>query len=151
MTSLESLRDITLLTKVHVVKAMVFPVVMYRCESGTIGKLSTKAFELRCWRTLEGPLHCNEIKLVNPEHSLKGLMLKLKFQCFGHVMQRANSLEKTLMLGKIEGRWRRGRQRMRWLDGFTDSIRMSLSKLQELAMDRECSSPWGRKESDTTE
>ena len=73
--------------KVHIVKAMVFPVVMYRCESGTIGKLSTKAFELRCWRTLEGPLHCNEIKLVNPEHSLKGLMLKLKFQCFGHLMR----------------------------------------------------------------
>ena len=148
MTNLDSLlksRDITLLTKVHLVKAMVFPVVMYGCESWTIKKAEhrrTDAFELWYWRRLLSPLDCKEIqpsilKEISPEYSFEGLMLKLKFQYFGHLMQRADSLEKTLMLGKIEGGRRRGQQRVRRLDGITDRMDMSLSRLRELVMDRE--------------
>ena len=167
MTNLDSIlksRDIILSTKINLVKAMVFPVVMYGCESWTIKKVEhwrIDVFELWCWRRLLrvpwAARRSNQsiLKEISPEYSLEGLMLKLKLQYFGHLIQRTDSLEKTLMLGKTEGRRRRGWQRMRWLDGITDSMDMFEFEQAPGVVDRQgglaCCSPWGHKESDMTE
>ena len=164
MTNLDSIfksRDISLPTKVCLVKATVFPVVMYGCESWTVKKAECRridAFELWCWRRLlrvpwtSRRSNQSILKEISPGCSLEGLMLKLQY--FGHLMWRADSFEKTLMLGKIEDKRRRGQQRMRWLDGITDSMNMSLGKSPAVGDGRgglACCSPWGCKESDMTE
>ena len=163
MTNLVSIfksRDITLPTKVCLVKAMVFPVVMYGCESWTVKNAEhwrIDAFELWCWRRLlRVPWTARRsnqsiLKEISPEYSLEGLILKLKLQYFGHLMARTDSWEKVLMIGKTEGRSRRGQQRTRWLDDVTNSMDMSLSKLWEIVKEGKPGSPWGQKELDTTE